>query len=95
MKFSKRVFGLVQHSLYQGDELVFLERLLDEIHRAFFHRIHRHGYIAVTRDEHDGQRRADFDQPALQLQASHPAHADVCDQAGDFTRVVAAEKRFS
>jgi hypothetical protein len=48
----------------------------------------------VAGDEDDGQGGSAFNQAVLQLQAGHAAHADVHDQAGDFARVVTAQKGF-
>jgi len=42
--------------LDHGDDALALERFLDEIDRAFFHRIDGHGHVAVAGDEDDGQR---------------------------------------
>ena len=86
--------GVFQHALDQADQLVFLEGLLDEIHGALLHRVHRHRHIAVAGDEHHGQRRLALEQAVLQFQPGHAAHADVDDQAGDFARVVAREEGF-
>ncbi len=55
MVFSKRFIGLGQHAFNQTDQRGFVEWLLDEIHRTFFHGVNRHGHVAVTGDEHDGQ----------------------------------------
>jgi hypothetical protein len=79
--------------LNQVNQLVFFEGLLDEIHGTLFHGVHRHGHIAVTGDEDDGQGRVRIDQAVLQLQAGHAIHADVHNQAGHFARVVATQKR--
>ncbi|MPN05058.1 hypothetical protein SDC9_152308 [bioreactor metagenome] len=87
--------GVIQHALDQTQQLFFVERLLDEVQCAFLHGVHSHGHIAVTGDEDDGQRRLALDQTVLQFQTGHAAHADVNDQTGDFTRVVAGQKRFS
>ena len=85
---------MLEHLLDQAHQIGFVKRLLDEIHGAFFHGVHRHGHIAVAGDKHDGQGRANLDQPRLQLQAGHAAHADVYQKAGHFARVVAAEEGF-
>jgi hypothetical protein len=63
---------MVQHALDQADQFFFLEGLLDEVHRAFFHGVDRHGHVAVAGDEDDGQRRLALDQAVLQLQAVMP-----------------------
>ena len=83
----------LEHLLDQGDELGFLERLLDEVLGAFLHRRHGHGHVAVAGDEGHRQRRAALEQPILQLKAAHAFHADVGDEAGDLARVEAREER--
>ncbi|MNY35843.1 hypothetical protein D3C86_1702800 [compost metagenome] len=83
---------MVQHALDQAQQFFLVERLLDEVQRALLHGVHGHGHVAVTRDEHDGQRRLALDQPVLQFQPGHAAHADIDDQAGNFARVVARQK---
>ena len=84
--------GLLQHALDQRHQLVFLERLLDEIHRAFLHGVDGQRHVAVAGDEGDGQGRLALEQAVLQFQAAHAVHADVDDQAGDFARVVAGQE---
>jgi len=86
---------MFEHALDQAHQFVLLEGLLDEIHGAFFHGVDRHGHIAMSGDEHDGQGGFAFDQTVLQFQSGHAAHADVDDQAGHFARVVAAQEGFS
>ena len=49
----------------------------------------------MASDEDNGQRRAALQQAVLKLQPGHATHADVDNQAGYLTRVVAAQKRFS
>ena len=83
---------MFKHALNQRDELLFLERLLDEVHRPFFHRVNRHGNVAVTGDENDRQGRFALHQAALQLKPCHATHADVDDQASHFAWIVAAQK---
>jgi hypothetical protein len=91
----ERALGVFEHALHQGHEFVFLERLLDEIHRALLHAVDRHRHVAVAGDDHDRQRGFAFDQPVLQFEAGHAGHADVDDQAGDFALVVAAQRKDS
>jgi hypothetical protein len=84
---------LVQHALDQAHELVFLEGLLDEVHRALLHRGDGHRHVAVAGDEHDGQRALALEQAVLQFEAAHAVHADVGDQAGHLARVEARQER--
>ncbi|MCY1550562.1 hypothetical protein D9M68_868260 [compost metagenome] len=56
---------MLQHAFDESHQLVFLERLLDEVQRAALHGLHRHGHVAVPGDEHDGQRRLALDQTFL------------------------------
>ena len=72
--------------------MVFFERLLNEVGGTFFHRVHRHGYVAVAGDEDQWQRRAQFVETALQLQAGHTVHPDVNNQACQLAWVVAAQE---
>src|SRR3990167_2557929 len=90
----KGALGVFEHALDQAHQLVFLERLLDEIHGALLHGVHGHRHVAVAGDEDDGQGRLALQQAVLQFQAGHAAHADVHDQAGDFARVVARQEGF-
>ena len=63
---AERGARLVEHALDQAEQLFFLERLLDEVHRALLHRGHRHRHVAVAGDEDDRQR-------ALALASGGPA----------------------
>jgi hypothetical protein len=64
---------LVEHALDQAEQLVFLEGLLDEVHRALLHRRHRHRHVAVAGDEDDRQRALALEQPVLQFQPLMPS----------------------
>ena len=86
--------GAGLHFFDQGDQLVFVKRFLDEVERAFFHGLYRHGHVAVRGDEDDGQGRLALDQLVLQLQTAHALHADVDKKAGNLVGVKTAQERF-
>ena len=65
----------------------------DEILGAFLHRRHGHRHVAMAGDERDRQRRTALEQAVLQLEAAHPVHPDVGDQAGDLARIEARQER--
>ena len=56
---------VVEHALDQGQQLGFVEGLLDEVEGALFHGVHRHGHVAVAGDEDDGQGGLVLDQAVL------------------------------
>ena len=67
-----RVLGLgkgfarvVEHALDQGQQLGFVEGLLDEVEGALFHGVHGHGHVAVAGNEDDGQGGLVLDQAVL------------------------------
>ncbi|MCY1561894.1 hypothetical protein D9M68_992120 [compost metagenome] len=86
---------LLQHARHDFAQIRFIERLFQEIDRAFFHRRHGHRHVAVAGDEHDGQRGIAGDQLFLQFQAAHAGHAHVEDQHADLAGVVVFQERFA
>ena len=80
---------LLQGRLDLFQQGFFPVRLLDEVHRAFFHGIYRHRHVAVTGHKDDGQNRMLFVQLLLQLHAVHTRHTDIQhNAAGHFIGVV-------
>src|SRR5262245_29809543 len=72
---------------------VLLERLLDEIERAFLHRLDRHRHVAVPGEEDDRDVDAALEKLLLEREAGHPWHAHVEHDAGGTRAAVALEER--
>ncbi len=68
--------------MHRRDQLVLVERLLEEIHGTALHGADARGHTAVARDEDDRQRMARLSQPGLQIESSESGHADVEDETG-------------
>src|SRR6218665_187679 len=49
--------GMVEHAFAQPYQFGLVKGFLDEVQRAFLHRVHGHGHVAMAGDEDDGQRR--------------------------------------
>ena len=77
------------------DQVVVLERLLDEIHGAPLHRSDRHGHAVGCREEHDGQGRAAAQQLLLQLEPRHAGHQHVEQQHARAGEVAVVEQRLA
>jgi hypothetical protein len=73
-------------------EIVFAERLANEVDGAATHRLDGHRDITVSRNEDNRQIRSHIDQLFLQIQPGHARHADVEHQAAAPRHVVRIEE---
>ena len=74
-------------------QVLVVERLLQEVDRAGLHRPDRGGHVGVSGDHHRRAVVSLLGQFLEQLEAGHPRHLDVEDQAADPGRLVVAEER--
>ena len=84
-----------QRRPYAIEQVIFVERLGQEFDRTGPQRLHPHRCIVVGGDEDDWNLDLIGVQLRLQIEAGHPRHADVRDQARHVMLLAGAQKFFS